>query len=98
MAFGRGTQYSGATPLDFAPCTTLAARLQAAHRTPMKPLSPRLAALVLAATFALPAWAQKVKLSTSAGDIVIELDAAKAPKSVENFVAYVKAGQSVPLS
>jgi peptidyl-prolyl cis-trans isomerase A (cyclophilin A) len=33
-----------------------------------------------------------VKLATSAGDIVLELDAAKAPKSVENFVAYVKAG------
>jgi len=29
---------------------------------------------------------------TSMGDIVIELDAAKAPKSVENFVQYVKAG------
>jgi peptidyl-prolyl cis-trans isomerase A (cyclophilin A) len=26
------------------------------------------------------------------GDIVIELDAAKAPKSVENFLAYVKSG------
>jgi len=38
------------------------------------------------------AYAQKVKLATSAGDIVIELDAAKAPKTVENFVAYVKAG------
>ena len=38
------------------------------------------------------AHAQKVKLATSAGDIVIELDAAKAPKTVENFVEYVKAG------
>ena len=46
-----------------------------------------------AAMTALPALAQqKVKLATSAGDIVVELDAAKAPKSVENFVAYVKAG------
>ena len=41
---------------------------------------------------ALPALAQKVQLATSVGDIVIELDAAKAPKSVENFLAYVKAG------
>ena len=40
----------------------------------------------------LAAHAQKVKLSTSVGDIVVELDAAKAPKTVENFVAYVKAG------
>jgi cyclophilin family peptidyl-prolyl cis-trans isomerase len=38
------------------------------------------------------AFAQKVKLATSLGDIVIELDAAKAPKTVENFVNYVKAG------
>ncbi len=34
----------------------------------------------------------KVALRTSAGDIIIELDSAKAPVSVENFVAYVKAG------
>jgi cyclophilin family peptidyl-prolyl cis-trans isomerase len=38
------------------------------------------------------ALAQKVKLDTSMGDIVIELDAAKAPKSVDNFLKYVKAG------
>jgi peptidyl-prolyl cis-trans isomerase A (cyclophilin A) len=38
------------------------------------------------------ALAQKVKLATSAGDIVIELDAAKAPKSVANFLQYVKDG------
>ena len=41
---------------------------------------------------AAQAQTQKVKFSTSAGDIVVELDAAKAPKTVENFVAYVKAG------
>ena len=34
----------------------------------------------------------RVKLSTSAGDIVIELDAANAPKSTENFIAYVRDG------
>ncbi|KPU92479.1 peptidylprolyl isomerase [Variovorax paradoxus] len=33
---------------------------------------------------------QRVKLATSAGDIVVELDAAKAPKTVENFLQYVK--------
>ena len=49
-----------------------------------------LAALSLAA--ATPAFAQKVKLATSAGDIVVELDAAKAPKTVDNFLQYVKAG------
>ncbi|MDP1692365.1 MAG: peptidylprolyl isomerase [Burkholderiaceae bacterium] len=39
-----------------------------------------------------PALAQKVRLATSQGDIVVELDAAKAPKTVENFLSYVKAG------
>ncbi len=34
----------------------------------------------------------KVKLATSAGDIVIELDRAKAPKTVDNFLRYVAAG------
>ena len=34
----------------------------------------------------------KVKLTTSMGPIVIELDKAKAPVSVENFVKYVEAG------
>jgi peptidyl-prolyl cis-trans isomerase A (cyclophilin A) len=34
--------------------------------------------------------APRVKLATSMGDIVVELDPAKAPKSVENFLQYVK--------
>ena len=38
------------------------------------------------------ALAQKVRLATSVGDIVVELDAAKSPKSVANFLEYVKAG------
>jgi peptidyl-prolyl cis-trans isomerase A (cyclophilin A) len=38
------------------------------------------------------AHAQKVRLATSMGDIVVELDAQKAPKSVDNFLKYVKAG------
>ena len=46
----------------------------------------------MAASLASPALAQKVHLATSMGDIVIELDAKKAPKSVENFLQYVKAG------
>ncbi len=40
----------------------------------------------------LPAWAQKVRLSTSMGDVVLQLDAEKAPKTVANFVQYVKSG------
>jgi len=55
----------------------------------------RRGALVFAATlaFAVAGHAQaqqRVKLATSAGDIVVELDAAKAPKTVENFLQYVK--------
>jgi cyclophilin family peptidyl-prolyl cis-trans isomerase len=34
----------------------------------------------------------KVKLTTSMGPLVIELDQAKAPVSVDNFVKYVEAG------
>ena len=33
-----------------------------------------------------------VRLETSMGDIVIDLDAAKAPKTVENFLRYVNEG------
>jgi peptidyl-prolyl cis-trans isomerase A (cyclophilin A) len=47
---------------------------------------------VIALLASAPALAQKVKLATSAGDIVIELDAAKAPKTVANFLQYVKSG------
>lgn len=36
--------------------------------------------------------APQVKLQTSLGDVVIKLDAAKAPVSVENFLSYVKDG------
>jgi peptidyl-prolyl cis-trans isomerase A (cyclophilin A) len=50
------------------------------------------AALALALYASLAVHAQTVKLATSAGDIVIELDAKSAPKTVDNFVSYVKAG------
>ena len=48
--------------------------------------------LLAASLLCLPgAYAQKVRLATSVGDIVLELDAEKAPKSVDNFVKYVQA-------
>ena len=46
----------------------------------------------LSIVFAAPALAQKVRLATSLGDIVVQLDKEKAPKSVDNFLQYVKAG------
>ncbi|HJU71319.1 MAG TPA: peptidylprolyl isomerase, partial [Paucimonas sp.] len=36
--------------------------------------------------------APHVLLKTNMGEIVLELDAEKAPKTVENFLAYVKSG------
>lgn len=57
--------------------------------------APRLRSATLAAMLALglcaTAAAQTVRLNTSQGDIVLELDAEKAPKTVENFVRYVQA-------
>lgn len=53
-----------------------------------------LAAIALTASiFAAPALAQtqpKVQLKTSMGDIVVELNEAKAPKTVANFLQYVR--------
>ncbi|MDR2947374.1 MAG: peptidyl-prolyl cis-trans isomerase [Candidatus Adiutrix sp.] len=55
--------------------------------------------LVAALTLVLPGalWAQdeaapQVKLETSQGDIVIELNPQAAPETVKNFLAYVKSG------
>lgn len=36
--------------------------------------------------------APKVSIKTNAGEIVVELNPAKAPKTVDNFLKYVKAG------
>ena len=49
-------------------------------------------ALAASVAFCAPAIAQKVRLSTTAGDIVLQLEPEKSPKTVENFLAYVKAG------
>jgi len=54
-------------------------------------LGVSLAAVGEAATPATPANPQVV-LETSKGTIVLELEAAKAPKTVENFLAYVQSG------
>ena len=57
-------------------------------------LGRRAALALLAAAFALPALAAdappRVKLATSAGDIVLELSPETAPKTVANFLQYVR--------
>jgi cyclophilin family peptidyl-prolyl cis-trans isomerase len=58
----------------------------------MSPIHRVLLVLTLCLAAGQSAWAQKVRLATSQGDIVVQLDAAKAPKSVENFLQYVKDG------
>ena len=57
----------------------------------------RIANLIVATTLALAAAAvsaadPRVELKTSQGVIVIELNPAAAPKTVENFLEYVKSG------
>jgi peptidyl-prolyl cis-trans isomerase A (cyclophilin A) len=60
-------------------------------------INRRAAAITLSAivasisTIALAQDPPRVKFSTSAGDIVVEVYPDKAPKTVENFLAYVKA-------
>ena len=46
-----------------------------------------------AAAPAAASAAPHVALTTSAGEIVLELNAAQAPKTVDNFLQYVKSGQ-----
>ena len=69
----------------------------------MKPIAPTLAAIAIAfAGIAGTTQAQektvsdakpvKIVMETSKGSIEMELDTAKAPKTVENFVSYVKKG------
>ena len=55
-------------------------------------MKTRLAIVLCAALMAAPALAQKVRLATNMGDIVVQLEPEKAPKTVENFLQYVKAG------
>lgn len=49
-------------------------------------------ALLLGLGAQADALAQKVRLATTLGDIVLQLDREKAPKTVDNFLAYVKSG------
>jgi peptidyl-prolyl cis-trans isomerase B (cyclophilin B) len=57
---------------------------QVTEREPAQPISE----CPVRANFSM----SKVKLSTNHGDIVLQLDAEKAPLTVANFLAYVEAG------
>ncbi len=61
----------------------------------MKQLSIKiLLTLLLAGVFSYSAMAENVRIlmKTSQGDIILELDKEKAPKTVENFLSYVNEG------
>lgn len=52
-----------------------------------------LCSLILALTFATSSYAgPRVKVETTLGNFVLELDQQKAPKTVANFLAYVNSG------
>lgn len=55
-------------------------------------LKMSLTVMALAAALSTSAQAQTVRISTSMGDVTVQLDRAKAPKSVENFLQYAKDG------
>jgi cyclophilin family peptidyl-prolyl cis-trans isomerase len=58
-----------------------------------KPLLPALlasAAILLVANKSMAEEVQKVKFATTAGDFVVEVYPDKAPKTVENFLQYVR--------
>lgn len=65
--------------------------IKAPRPTAARLLAGSLLAAALALGLQAQATAQTVRLATSQGDIVLELDAEKAPKTVENFVRYVRA-------
>ncbi|WP_348693235.1 peptidylprolyl isomerase [Duganella fentianensis] len=51
-----------------------------------------LSGAALAATPAASPTTPQVEIKTTMGDIVVELNGEKAPKTVDNFITYVKAG------
>ena len=57
---------------------------------------PRLVILIAVSLMSAPIWAQtkpvRVLVQTELGNIVIEVDAAKAPGTTANFLKYVEAG------
>ncbi|MEN9418984.1 MAG: hypothetical protein RI988_2604 [Pseudomonadota bacterium] len=61
-------------------------------RRTVRVLTVLLSTCAVIAAAAPAAWAQNVRLQTSAGDIVLKLQPDKAPRTVDNFLQYVRAG------
>jgi cyclophilin family peptidyl-prolyl cis-trans isomerase len=72
---------------------TEAAKPTEAPKPAEKPAAPTPAAATVPATATANATKAYVRMTTSKGDMVIELDRAKAPVTVDNFLAYVNKGQ-----
>jgi peptidyl-prolyl cis-trans isomerase A (cyclophilin A) len=64
-----------------------------AQGTAAKPAMPAPATAPVAMSTPAPQVKPQVKLLTSMGEIILELEPERAPKSVENFLEYVKIGQ-----
>jgi peptidyl-prolyl cis-trans isomerase A (cyclophilin A) len=62
-------------------------------QTPAAPAAPAVTPAPVAASPTLPLPPPRVLLSTSMGEITIELNPERAPITVENFLGYVRAGQ-----
>jgi peptidyl-prolyl cis-trans isomerase A (cyclophilin A)/peptidyl-prolyl cis-trans isomerase B (cyclophilin B) len=89
FAFAQATGDKPATPAS----KPAAAKVAPAAKAPAKPAAKAPAKTAAKADAATDASAPaKVLIKTSLGDITVELYADKAPKSVENFLAYAKSG------
>lgn len=74
-------------------CSLLAIPFASCSKEEKSDPAPAPAAEETASSAPAPATqTDRVKLSCSLGDIVIELDREKAPKTVENFLSYVRSG------
>lgn len=80
------------TPAAKPAATTANTAAKSAKPAAAKPAQAKAPATPAKADVAAAPLASKVLLKTSMGEITLELYPDKAPKSVENFLAYVKSG------
>jgi cyclophilin family peptidyl-prolyl cis-trans isomerase len=93
LALCLGLSGCSTTSLKTAPATTPATTPATAPAAPVVPPAPEAAPVVPPTPpAALVPQGPMVVLKTNFGDIVLELNAEKAPKSTANFLSYVKDG------